>query len=44
MGSNIGLIGMGVIAIFATSFIKVAAVGAIVWGIYKCYRDWELTE
>ena len=41
MGSNIGLIVMGLVAIFATSMIKVVALVAIAWGAYKAYQDWE---
>ena len=40
MGSNLGLIGMGLVALFAKSFIKIAAIAALVWGAYKAYRDW----
>ncbi len=40
MGSNLGLIGMGLVALFATSFIKIAAIAALAWGVYKAYRDW----
>jgi len=40
MGSNIGLIGMALVAIFATSFIKVVATVAIAWGLYKTWKDW----
>ena len=40
MGSKWGLIGLGLIALFATSFIKIAAIAAIGWGAYKAYKDW----
>ena len=41
MGSNLGLIGMALVAIFATSFIKGFAVVALAWGVYKTWKDWE---
>ena len=41
MGSNWGLIAFGLIALFATSFIKIAAIAAIAWGAWKTYQDWE---
>jgi len=41
MGSNLGLIGMALVAIFATSFIEGVAVVALAWGIYKTWKDWE---
>jgi len=40
MGSNLGLVVLGLIALFATPFIKIAAVAAIVWGGFKAYNDW----
>ena len=40
MGSNLGLVGMGLVAIFATGIVKIVAVAAIVWGGYKAYKDW----
>ena len=40
MGSNLGLIGFGLVALFATSFIKIAAIAAIGWGAWKAYQDW----
>jgi len=40
MGSNLGLIAFGLIALFATSMIKIAAIAALGWGVYKAYRDW----
>jgi len=40
MGSHLGLIGMALIALFATSLIKFAAIAAIGWGVYKAYQDW----
>jgi len=41
MGSNLGLIGIGLIALFATSMIKFVAIAAIGWGAWKAYQDWE---
>ena len=32
------LIAMGLIALFATSFIKIAAVGAILWGAWTIWK------
>jgi|TARA_B100000795_G_scaffold226939_1_gene183117 hypothetical protein len=40
MGSNLGLIGIGLVAIFTTGMIKIVAVVAIAWGGYKAYKDW----
>ena len=40
MGSNLGLIGMALMALFATSFIKFAAIAAIGWGVYRADKDW----
>ena len=40
MGSNLGLIAFGLIALFATSMLKIAAIAALGWGAYKAYRDW----
>jgi len=40
MKSDIGLIVMGLVAIFATSMIKIVAIAAIAWGGYKAYKDW----
>ncbi len=40
MGSHWGLIGLGLIALFATSFVKIAAFAAIAWGAWKAYDDW----
>ena len=39
MGSNLGLVVMGLVAIFATSMIKIVAIAAIAWGGYKAYKD-----
>ena len=41
MGSNLGLIGIGLVALFATSMIKFVAIAAIAWGAWKTYQDWE---
>ena len=41
MASNLGLIGLGLVALFATSMIKFVAIAAIGWGIWKTYQDWE---
>ena len=41
MGSHLGLIGFGLVALFATSMIKFVAIGAIIWGAWKAYQDWE---
>ena len=41
MGSNLGLIGIGLVALFATSMIKFVAIAAIAWGAYKAWKDWE---
>jgi len=40
MGSNLGLIGIGLVALFATSMIKFVAIAAIAWGAWKAYQDW----
>ena len=40
MGSHLSLIGLGLVALFATSFIKIAAIAAIGWGAWKAYNDW----
>ena len=40
MGSNLGLIGIGLVGLFATSMIKFVAIAAIAWGAYKAYQDW----
>jgi hypothetical protein len=40
MGSNLGLIGIGLVALFATSMIKIVAIAAIAWGGYKAWQDW----
>ena len=40
MGSNLGLIGIGLVALFATSMIKFVAIAAIGWGAWKAYQDW----
>ena len=41
MGSHLSLIGLGLVALFATSMIKIAAIAAIGWGAWKAYKDWE---
>jgi len=41
MGSNLGLIGFAMVAIFATSMVKIVAIAALAWGIWKTYSDWE---
>jgi hypothetical protein len=41
MGSNLGLIGFGLVAIFATGIVKIVACAAIGWGAWKAYKDWE---
>ena len=40
MGRHLSLIGLGLVALFATSFIKIAAIAAIGWGAWKAYNDW----
>ena len=40
MGSNLGLIGIGLVALFATSMIKFVAIAALLWGGYKAWKDW----
>ena len=40
MGSNLGLIGIGLVALFATSMLKFVAIAAIAWGAYKAWQDW----
>ena len=40
MGSNLGLIGFGLVALFATSMIKFVAIAAIAWGAWKAWKDW----
>ena len=41
MGSNWGLIAFGLIALFATAFVKTAALLAIAYGAWKAYDDWR---
>ena len=41
MGSNIGIIAFGLVALFATGMIKFVAIAAIAWGAWKTYQDWE---
>ena len=41
MGSNLGLIGLGLVALFATSMIKIVAIAAIGWGGWKAYKIGE---
>ena len=40
MGSNLGLIGFGLVALFDTGMIKFVAIAAIAWGAWKTYQDW----
>ena len=41
MGSNLGLIGIGLVGLFATSMIKFVAIAAIAWGAWiKHGSDW----
>ena len=41
MGSNLGLIGIGLVALFATSMIKFVAIAAIAWVLGKHIRIGE---
>ena len=41
MKSDIGLIVMGLVAIFATSMSKVVALAAIAWGAWSAYKNWQ---
>jgi uncharacterized membrane protein YebE (DUF533 family) len=40
MGIKWVLIAFGIFVLFATSFIKIAAIAAIGWGAWKAYQDW----
>ena len=40
MGSHWGLIAFGLVALFATAFVKTAALLAIAYSAWKAYQDW----